>query len=96
MESTSPGFVAHLKEIPTLKRYKAATAFVDHFSDATYIYLQESLSFEQTLAAKVEYKAWARDKGALIRHYHTDNGRFANNLFIQGCRSKGKTISYCK
>ena len=30
-----------------------------------------------------------------IRHYHADNGRFADNLFIQNIESNGQTISFC-
>eukprot|EP00957_Ditylum_brightwellii_P176479 13440113-Ditylum_brightwellii.AAC.1 len=32
MESTVPGFVAQLKRRLTIKRYTAATMFVDHYS----------------------------------------------------------------
>eukprot|EP00957_Ditylum_brightwellii_P179142 13648273-Ditylum_brightwellii.AAC.1 len=47
LESTTPGFVAQLKGILTTKRYKAVTVFIDHFSDATFIYVQESLDRKQ-------------------------------------------------
>eukprot|EP00957_Ditylum_brightwellii_P153009 11646966-Ditylum_brightwellii.AAC.1 len=75
LESTTPGFVAQLKGILITKRFKAVTVFIDHFSNATFIYVQESLDAEKTLAAKSAFEAWSREKGVLIKHYHANNGR---------------------
>eukprot|EP00957_Ditylum_brightwellii_P208119 15355942-Ditylum_brightwellii.AAC.2 len=58
LESTTPGFVAQLKGTLMTKSYKAATVFIDHFSNATFIYVKENLDAEQTLAAKSAFKAW--------------------------------------
>ena len=30
----------------------------------------------------------------IIRHYHTDNGRFSDNTFIKSVNTQGQTISY--
>ncbi len=30
-----------------------------------------------------------------IKHYHADNGRFKDNLFIKSIEDKGQTISFC-
>eukprot|EP00957_Ditylum_brightwellii_P154388 11748311-Ditylum_brightwellii.AAC.1 len=38
LESSTPGFVVQLKGILTKRRYHAATVFIDHFSNVTYIY----------------------------------------------------------
>eukprot|EP00957_Ditylum_brightwellii_P019970 1507774-Ditylum_brightwellii.AAC.1 len=77
LESTTLDFLAQLKGIFTTKCYKAATVFIDHFSNATFSYMQESLNAKQTLAATSAFKAWAREKGVLIKHYHANNGRQA-------------------
>jgi hypothetical protein len=95
LESSTPGFVAQLKGKLTRKRYKAATIFVDHFSDVTFVYEHERLTSEETVAAKIAFEAWARDRGVVVQHYHADNGRFADNAFIRHCQSRGQTISYC-
>jgi hypothetical protein len=39
MESTQVGFFAQLKGALTLRRYQAATVYVDHFSGYKYIHL---------------------------------------------------------
>jgi hypothetical protein len=52
LESSTPGHIAQLKGIPSTKRYKYATAFVDNYKRFTYVQLQQSNSSEKTLQAK--------------------------------------------
>ena len=96
MESSTQGFIGQLKGIPTTRRYKYATIFVDHYSDLSYVHLQETISSEDTLLAKRAFEAYAREQGVdTIRHYHCDNGRFADNLWKKDVRQKGQSISFC-
>jgi histone deacetylase 1/2 len=81
--------------ILTKKRYQVATIFVDHFSRLSYIYLQYSTSGAETVEAKKAFEAFAESHGVLVRHYHADNGRFADNLFRNDCNAKNQTQSYC-
>jgi hypothetical protein len=89
------GFVAQLKGKLTRKRYKAATVFVDHKSRLSYVHLQESLTSKETVEAKHAFEAFARSFGIRILHYHADNGRFADNLFLKDVETSGQTISFC-
>ena len=95
MESTEQGFIAQLKGKLTKRRYKNATIFVDHYSDLSYVHLQSSLDSNETLQAKNAFEAYARKMGVQILHYHADNGRFADKLFINDVENNGQTISYC-
>ena len=95
LESYTPGFLAQLKGSLTKRRYRAATIFVDHASRLSYVHLQESLSSDDTVQAKKAFEACARSHGVVVRHYHADNGRFADNLFIESVANSGQTISYC-
>ena len=96
MESSTVGLIAQLKGRVTTRRYTAATIFVDHFSDLSYVHLQESLSSQDTIAAKRAFEAWAKEQGVdHIKHYHCDNGRFADNAWQQDVRERGQTISFC-
>ena len=47
------------------------------------------------LNAKKPYEAYARKHNVTIKHYHADNGRFADNKFIQDVTSSQQTVSYC-
>ena len=95
LESPTPGFIATLKGTPTKRRYKAATIFVDHASRLSYAHLQQRLTSSETVEAKHAFEAYARTFGVRVKHYHADNGRFADNLFMQDVQKNGQTISFC-
>ena len=95
LESRELGFVAQLKGRLTKDRYNSATVFVDHYSRFSYVHPQKSLTSEETSKAKRAFEAYARTLGVKIQHYHADNGRFADNAFINDVEKEGQTISYC-
>ena len=95
MESSSPGFIAQLKGILTRKRYTAATVFVDHFSGLSYVHLQKSLSSVEMLEAKRAFEKFATNYNIQIKHYHADNGRFADNLWLADIARQGQEITFC-
>jgi hypothetical protein len=95
MESPVPGLIAQLKGIPTRDRYNCATIFVDHYSDVSYVHLQSTLTAEETLQAKQSFERWAQSHGVTIKHYHADNGRFAETTFMADIAKCGQTISFC-
>jgi hypothetical protein len=95
MEATVPGLIAQLKGLPTKKRYNCATIFVDHFSGLSYVHLQQALTSKETIQAKQAFESFAASHGVQIRHYHDDNGRFADNDFRQAVQGKRQTISFC-
>ena len=95
MESSTTGFISQLKGRLTRRRYRAATIFVDQYSKLSYVHLQEGLTSAETVEAKKSFEAFARSMGVQIKHYHADNGRFADNAFIQSVQDSGQTISYC-
>ena len=45
--------------------------------------------------AKHAFERSADQRGVKIMHYHADNGRFADNTFIQDCQLNGQRLSYC-
>jgi hypothetical protein len=81
LESPIPGLIGQMKGIITRKQYKVATVFVDYFTNASYLHLQTSTNAIETLEAKVKYKNFALTCGVHVRHYHNDNGRFAESVW---------------
>ena len=79
MITTTPGYVAHTKGIPTKHRYTAATIFVDQPTRYTYIHLKFSTSADDTLEAKSHFEEHMASLGHQVKHYHADNGIFADN-----------------
>ena len=69
--------------------------FVDHHSRLKYVHLTTSTSSPQTVYAKESYERHCRHMDVHIQHYHCDNGRFADNAFIEHCEKQGQTITYC-
>ena len=95
LESPVPGFIAQLKGKLTKSRYRAATVFVDHASRLGYIHLQCDLTSKSTVEAKLAFEAYAERSGVKIKHYHCDNGRFADNAFKDSVKQMNQSISYC-
>ena len=95
LESTTPGFIAQLKGTLKQQRYKYATVFVDQFSRYSFVYLQKRITSQETVMAKHVFERSAEQRGVKIMHYHADNGRFADNSFIQDCQANRQNLSYC-
>ena len=95
MISKTPGLIAQVKGWLTNKRYKAATVFADHASGLTYVHVSEGTTAEETLEAKAAFESYAETMGVTIKHYHADNGRFAENAFMENVKQSGQSISFC-
>ena len=95
LESNTPGFIAQLKGKLTQQRYHYTTVFVDQYSGYTFVYLQHRITSEETVQAKHAFERAAERWGVKILHYHADNGRFADNVFIADCNAQRQSLSYC-
>jgi GAG-pre-integrase domain len=95
LESSTPGLIAQTKGWLTTKRYRVATVFVDHFSDLSYIYLQQTKSSEETKEAKISFERYANQSGVKICRYQADNGRFADKLFREHIQQSGQALTFC-
>ena len=95
LESPQVGFIAHMKGRLTKKRYKYATVFVDHYSDLKYVHYMSEITSEETIYAKKCFERYSAGFNVKVEHYHCDNGRFADNAFIQHCEGMGQGITYC-
>ena len=95
MMSPTPGLISQLKGIPTMQRYTAATVFVNHFSRLLFVHLQRSLTSDDTVRAKRAFERFCESHGVKVLHYHADNGRFADALFLQDVADQRQEITYC-
>ena len=69
---------------------------MDQYSGYTFVYLQRRLTSEETVQAKRTFERSSDQRGVKIQHYHADNGRFADNEFINDCKRQGQGLSYCR
>ena len=49
----------------------------------------------ETVQAKIAFERYSQERGVHIRHYHADNGRFANKGFINNCQLSNQCLTYC-
>ena len=62
--------------------------FVDHVSDYVYVHLMRDLHLAETLLAKEAMEKVMAQAGRTVTHYHADNGRFADNGFVDAVPCK--------
>ncbi len=55
----------------------------------------EKITELETLNAKCSFERFARDHGVSIHHYHCDNGRFSEKLFLSSCEANGQRVIFC-
>ena len=95
MKSEVPGIVPTFRGFLVLQRYEGATVFVDHYSRFAYVHLQTKLDGEQTVEAKQAFERLAASHGVRVRHYHADNGIFADSMFRQAVQTAHQTMTFC-
>lgn len=95
IESRTPGFCGVLRGFITKRWYTCATIFTDHYIRFSYIHLQHSTSGNDTIATKSAFEAYSLQYGVHIKHYHADNGRFADKDFLKTIHADKQTISLC-
>lgn len=95
LESRLPGLIGQMKGRLVTKRYRVATVFVDQYSGLSNVHLQVSTTAAETLEAKVEFERYAASFGVKIRHYHADNGRFADNEWRKHVSESGQRLTFC-
>ena len=95
MISPYGGMIPQVKGRLMKAKYYAATIFVDHHTDFTYVHLQKDTTAEATLEAKNAYEHLLQTFGHKVLAYHADNGRFAEKMFVGDVRDKAQNITYC-
>jgi hypothetical protein len=95
MISAVPRFIAQMRGFIMGKRYKVITVFVDQFSDLSFVYTQKSTTAEEMVQAKEAFERYVKLHQVVIRHYHADNGIFAEAEFVQSMEQANQTISFC-
>ena len=96
MECTALGLIAKFKGRLTHSHYKYMTVFIDYYSQLGFVYLQKTTGGVETLEAKISWKAYCDNHDIKVLHYHADNGKFYENMFMNNVKEKRKTIGFCR
>ena len=79
----------------TNQRLWGATTSVDHVSDYVYVHLKRDLSLTKTFLAKSSMEKVMAQAGQTFKHYHANNGRFSDNVFVSAVNGKDQNITFC-
>ena len=93
--SAHPGLIPQMSGFLVNQRLWVSTTFVDHVSDYVYVHLMRDLSLTETFLEKSAMEKIMAQAGRTIKHYHADNGRFANNGFINAVNGKDQKNTFC-
>ena len=95
MVSPYGGMIPQMKGKLMRAKYYGATIFVDHYTDFTYVHLMRDTTADSTLDAKNAYENLLSTFGRKVMAYHADNGRFAQNAYMQDIKDKAQKITFC-
>jgi hypothetical protein len=87
--------VGQIKGIPTRQRYYYVAIFVEQFSRLGFVHLKKTCLGEETLDAKIAVEGFARSLNVKVQHYHADNRRFCENMWVNNVKKEGQMISFC-
>ena len=69
--------------------------FLDCVSDFVYVHLMHEFTTEEPLLAKAAWEKILSQAGRVVKHFHADNDRFADNGFVEAINKKDQTITFC-
>ena len=93
--SAQPGLVPQEKCSMSRARIWGATVFVDDATRWAKVHLMQDTSGDSTLEANEAFERDCMTQNVVPKHYHADNGRFAENNFKQDCESKMQHLTFC-
>ena len=83
------------REFPQISATGTQQFFVEHYSDLKYVHYMEYSMSRSTVYTKECFKRYAAAYSVKVEHYNCGNGRFADNNWINHCKGKGQTVTYC-
>ena len=92
--SAQAGLVPQTSGRLTGSRIWGANLIADHFSNFIYVHLISYISGEHTLSAKKSYDRQASSYGVKAKRYHTDNGQYAEKMFLDPVEYTNQDITF--
>ena len=92
--SSQPGLIPQMSDFLTNQRLWEVTTFVDHISNFVYVNLMRFLSIAETFLARAAMEKTRAQDSRTVFHYHANNGRFADNGFVEAINSNDQKIKF--
>ena len=93
--SSQPVLLPQEKGSITQARIEGATVFVDYVTRWVKVHPIQDTPGDSTLAAKEAFERDFMTQNVIPKHYHADNGQFAENIFKQDCERKIQHLTFC-
>jgi hypothetical protein len=93
-ESRSPGRTFASKGASSSLHYVGGTLFYDAASGYISVHHQHGFTSAETIQSKIKFEQEAKQAGVAINEYHTDNGVFTAQSFMQEIADKGQGIRF--
>jgi hypothetical protein len=93
-ESSKPGRMYSTKGGSKSATYCGGAIFVDHATGFISVQHQQTFGAADTIKAKLQFERAAYDDGVIIQDYHTDNGVFTAQEFLNELVTKGQRIRF--
>jgi hypothetical protein len=95
MEAGLPGRIFSTKGLPSTKKYKFVSFWVDHMSKFVYATFHASKAAEELVASKTEFEGWAARFNIKITNIRADNGVYSAKLFKDACDKQQQSLTFC-
>jgi hypothetical protein len=95
MEAGCPGRPMTTSGLPTQRRYKYVSFWVDHYSQFVYITMHETKKAEELLRSKLEFEEFASKFGVNIKNIRADNGVYTAKVIQDSCAKKQQQLTFC-
>jgi hypothetical protein len=75
--------------------YHGGTIFNDAGTGVIWVENQVSLGVGETVLGKQKFEEWLWEQAVVeVKHYHSDNGVFTADMFLEDCNNKGQSQSF--
>jgi hypothetical protein len=88
MEAGSPGCPITTHGLPSMRHYKYATFWIDHYSQFVCITMHESKKAEELLCSKAEFEGFVAHFGVPIKCIRANNGIYTAKIIQDSCSKK--------
>jgi hypothetical protein len=95
MEAGSPGRVMTISGLPTAKRYKYCSFWIDHYSRFVYVTMHETKWTEELVCSKLEFEDFTAKYNVKIKNIRANNGIYTAKLFQESFLKKQQSLTFC-
>lgn len=95
MKAGTPGCLMTTSGLPSSKRYRYCSFWVNHFSQFIYVMMHEMKRAEELLRSKLEFEDFASKYNINIKNIRADNVVYTAKCFKEACLKKQQSLTFC-